>query len=120
MPQLDFDKDWSQLSTEVLSGMKEWRLQNRRATLQEIERVLDERLAELRRRMVEDIAEASQAREWQGAAEEAKPVCPECRKPLQSRGKETRELQTQGGKLLRLTRSYGVCPHCQAGFFPPG
>ncbi|MEZ4768890.1 MAG: hypothetical protein R2844_10755 [Caldilineales bacterium] len=40
----DFDAQWEQLAEEVMSGMKEWRLQHPRASLREIESALDERL----------------------------------------------------------------------------
>ncbi len=48
MSTQDFDQKWQELSTEVLSEMKEWRLQHPKATLREIEAALDERLARLR------------------------------------------------------------------------
>jgi RNase P subunit RPR2 len=120
MRRQDFDREWVEKSAEVLSGMKEWRLQHPRATLREIERETDKRLAGLRRRMIEDMVGASQAAEWGAAAEWEKPVCPECQKPLQQRGEGERGLQTQGGETLRLRRRYGVCPQCGAGLFPPG
>ena len=41
----DFDAKWDELAEEVLSGMKEWRLQHPKATLREIEQALHERLA---------------------------------------------------------------------------
>jgi hypothetical protein len=44
----DFDQHWRELSDEVISGMKEWRLQHPRATFREIEAAVDERLARLR------------------------------------------------------------------------
>ncbi len=43
---------WEALSHEILTGMREWRLQHPKATLPEIEAVLDERLARLRARML--------------------------------------------------------------------
>ena len=49
----DFDQQWRTLNEEVITGMKEWRLQHPRATLTEIEAALDERLARLRARMLE-------------------------------------------------------------------
>jgi hypothetical protein len=113
----DFDHSWRQLSDEVLSGMKEWRLQHSRATLQEIEAALDERLARMRARLLEDAALASAAAQWE--AQETAPVCPQCGGALQGRGQHVRELQTHGGQTLKLKRSYGVCPTCDGGFFPP-
>lgn len=120
MRQQNFDRQWSELSAEVLSGMKEWREQHPRATLREIERALDERLSGLRRRMIEDMAQASEVADWAGAAGGEKPVCLECGQALQRRGEVERELQTQGGQTIKLKRRYGTCPQCGAGFFPPG
>jgi hypothetical protein len=40
----DFDARWNALAEEVITGMKEWRLQHPKATLREIERALDEEL----------------------------------------------------------------------------
>jgi RNA polymerase-binding transcription factor DksA len=114
----DFDQRWRELSEDVLSGMREWRLQHPRATLREIEAALDERLARLRARMLEDAALASAAADW--ATEEAVPVCPECGSRLQARGEHRRTLQTHGGQTLTLDREYGVCPTCGGGLFPPG
>jgi hypothetical protein len=115
----DFDQQWRELSEEVITGMKEWRLQHPRATLSEIEAALDARLARLRARMLEDAALASAAADWKSAAGAA-PLCPECGKPLQARGGHPRQLQTHGGHSLTLQREYGVCPVCHTGLFPPG
>jgi hypothetical protein len=114
----DFDRHWRELSEDVLTGMKEWRLQHPRATLNEIEAALDERLARLRARMLEDAALASTAADWDAAVGAAAPVCPQCRKRLQARGGHPRQVQTHGGQSLTLRREYGVCPVCHTGFFP--
>ncbi len=45
----DFDQRWEELAAEILSGMKEWLLQHPRATLNEIEAALDERLGDYER-----------------------------------------------------------------------
>jgi len=116
----NFDQRWEKLSEEVLSGMKEWRLQHPRATLREMEAALDERLARMRARMLEDMALASQAAKWKEEERESKPACPRCGEPLISRGQSKRRLQTTGGEELDLERGYGVCPQCGEGFFPPG
>ena len=116
----DFDQTWHALSDEVLTGMKEWRLQHPRATLSEIEAALDERLARLRARMLEDAALASAAADWDAARGETAPVCPQCGASLKARGGHPRQLQTHGGQSLTLQREYGVCPVCQTGIFPPG
>ncbi len=116
----DFDAKWDELAAEVLSGMKEWRLQHPRATLREIEQTLDERLARMRARMLQDAALASAAADLTRVHEADRPVCPECGAPLEARGTAERELTTQHNQRVTLTRSYGVCPQCGAGFFPPG
>jgi len=106
----DFDRRWQALSQEVLTGMKEWRLQHPRATLKEIEVALDERLGRLRARMLEDAALASAAAQWEESAEEEQPVCPQCGQELKVRGVNgVRHLQTQGGQEIVLRREYGVC-----------
>jgi len=116
----DFDREWERLAEEVLSGMKEWRVQHPRATLREIEDALDARLNRMRARMLEDLALASKVAELGGAEREARPTCSNCGEGLVSRGKGERSIQTNGGEEIRLKRSYGVCPKCKVGFFPPG
>ena len=51
----DLDARWHELAEDVMTGMKEWRLQHPKATFREIEAALDERLARLRARMLEDL-----------------------------------------------------------------
>jgi len=120
MLRTDFDQQWQALAAEVLTGMKEWRIQHPQATLREIEAALDERLARMRAWMLQDTALASEIADLSQLAREARPVCPDCGTPLGPRGKSERHLQTHGGQEVVLERSYGVCPTCQAGFFPPG
>ena len=116
----DIDQKWRKLGEEVMSGMKEWRDQNPRATFVEIEGVLDQLLNRMRARMLEDLALASQEADWSQAAPSERPVCSHCETKLVSRGKKSRSFQTQGGQQVVLKRSYGVCPTCGIGFFPPG
>jgi hypothetical protein len=116
----DFDAQWRGLSEVVLSGMKEWRLQHPRATLSEMEAALDERLARQRAQTLADMALASEVADLRALPMEERPTCPECGKPLGSRGQERRHLQTVGNEEIVLKRSYGVCPTCKVGFFPSG
>lgn len=116
----DFDARWHELAEEVISGMKEWRLQHPKATLREIERALDERLGKMRARLLQDAALASAAADIRAAQEEERPVCPQCGTVLEARGAQERELTTHHNQVVRLERSYGVCPKCGEGFFPPG
>ncbi len=110
---------WHQFSAEILSGMREWRLHHPKATLREIETELDRRWFRVRARMVEEMALQSAATRWPREPRTPPPVCPQCATPLEERGMHHRHLQTQGGHDLDLERSYGVCPACHAGLFPP-
>lgn len=118
--QKDFDGKWQEAAEEVMSGMKEWRQEHPRATLCEIENALDERLAKLRVRMLTDAALASAAAEISDGEGRERPLCTECGQEVEARGKQERLLTSQHNQTLRLERSYGVCPHCGAGFFPSG
>jgi hypothetical protein len=111
---------WHDLTQQVMTGMHEWRLQHPKATLREIETELDARLARMRARMLEDLALHSAAAAWQDAPPTERPRCPDCGTPLQERTTQPRTLQTHGGQELTLERSYGVCPACGTGLFPPG
>ncbi len=120
MSRDDFANDWARLSEEILSGVYEWRLQHPKATLTQIEAAIDEHLARLRTKMLQDAALASAAADWTATSAADQPLCPHCQTPLQSRGRQPRTLQTHGGRDLILQRNYGVCPACQVGLFPPG
>ena len=111
----EFEILWHKLSEEVMTGMKEWRLQHPTATLSEIEEALDERLSGMRARMLEDLALASAARNLsQGQIE-----CSNCGGTLESSGRRVRRLKTHHNQEIKLSRAYGVCPKCGASFFPP-
>src|ERR1700704_3946600 len=103
----------------LLTGMKEWRQQHPRATLREIEEAMDERLAKLRAGMLEDLVKMSPQADWSQGPQEQRPRCERCGEPLESRGKRRRWLQTSGGQQVQLDRSYGTCPQCGQGLFPP-
>jgi len=118
--QFDFDARWHELAEEVISGMKEWRLQHPKATFREIERALDERLGKMRARMLQDAALASAVADIQAAQAEERPVCPKCGRVLEARGTQERQVTTHHNQGVVLERSYGVCPTCGEGFFPPG
>ena len=111
---------WRLLSESVFEEMEVWRKEHPTATFQEIEDELDARLSGLRAQMLADLAQQSQKRDWSGQEPEKRPTCPQCGSPLQARGSHQRSLATQGGKDVKLTRSYGICPHCGSGLFPPG
>lgn len=113
------ESNWEALSQEILSGIREWRLQHPKATLREIELVLDERLAPLRARMLQDVALHSLAADTNAPTDAERPLCAVCGTPLVLRGKRTRQLKTSGGQNITLERSYALCPSCKKGLFPP-
>lgn len=114
------EKEWRALSEEILSGMKEWRLAHPKATFREIEQAASELVSRLQARMVQDSAMSSPLADWQELPQEERPRCPICAKGLVPRGKRKRRLQGNGGRDVELTRSYGTCPSCGMGLFPPG
>lgn len=109
---------WNEMSQEVNRSMIEWREQHPKATMREIEQAVDERIHQVRARMLEGAALLSEAREWEETAQG--PVCPDCKVALKEAGRGERSLQTHGGETVGLERQYGLCPQCGQGFFPPG
>ena len=80
---------------------------------------MDERLAKLRAGMLEELVKMSPQAGWSQASQENRPRCEQCGESLVSRGKRSRWLQTSGGQQIQLERSYGTCPQCRQGLFPP-
>jgi hypothetical protein len=113
------EQEWRTLSEAVMAGLQDWQAAHPRATFAELEAVVDERLNGMRARMLENLALARAAAE-QPEGEEAPPACPDCGRPLQRRGYQTRTVTVQGDQAVRLRRQYAVCPACGTGVFPPG
>lgn len=110
---------WEALSAEILTSMREWRIQHPKATLRQIEEALDQRWYRLRARMLHDVAVQSAATDWRDASTAERPTCRVCGTALILRGKRARQLKTHGGRQITLERSYGLCPTCKQGLFPP-
>lgn len=115
----EVEAHWQVEWTEVVSGLKEWRLQHPRASFREIETAVDERLARVRARLLETALQASAAADAGRADPAERPVCGTCGGPLVARGRERRELVTTYEQGLTLERSYLVCSRCDEGVFPP-
>ena len=101
---------WPELSEEAMTGMAEGRAQHPRATFQEIETALDERLGRLRARMLQDAALASRAADIRTTPADERPRCPTCETPLTHQTEEKRDLLTHHGHTVTLKRSYAICP----------
>lgn len=112
------DRSADALSNEILSGMREWRLQHPDATITELEAALDQRWYRLRARMLQELALEREAANWHTTATD-RPSCPDCGRALIRRGRQPRHLKTHGDHTLTLMRSYGYCPTCKKGHFPP-
>ncbi len=101
-------------------GLTQWRQEHPQATWAEIEAVVDERMNHLRAQVLQEVVQMGESEEWSKIPQAERPTCATCGKPLSARGKQTRYLQTTGGEAVKLTRTYGTCPTCGVGFFPPG
>lgn len=111
---------WAGDAESVWTGMADWRAAHPKATFSEIEAALDERLNQVRARVLADLALASAAADVSAASGEERPRCEQCGTVLQARGLSDRTVQTQGGAEVRLQRSYASCARCGDGTFPPG
>jgi predicted RNA-binding Zn-ribbon protein involved in translation (DUF1610 family) len=109
---------WQALAEDVFIGMREWRQQHPTATFTEIEQALDERLAGVRARMLQDVALTSAATDLPTAGD-ARPRCPDCGAVLEAHGQETRTVTTTYDKPVHLRRSAARCPACGRRLFPP-
>jgi ribosomal protein S27AE len=111
---------WSEAAESVWTGMADWRAAHPKATFSEIEAALDERLNQVRARVLADLAMASTAADLRTATRAERPRCERCGVVLQARGPNDRTPLTQGGAEVRLRRTYATCPVCGDGSFPPG
>lgn len=113
-------RGWDELLEEVTAKLRQWRAEHPRATFVEIERTMDGELARLRARMLEDLIHESASAEWSGRSKAERPKCPVCGRPLQANGPRERTLVTVHEQSIKLKRTHGRCPACQATVFPPG
>lgn len=111
---------WSRDAASVWTGMADWRAAHPKATFNEIEAALDERLNQVRARVLADLAMASTAADLQAASAAERPRCERCGTKLQARGQSERGVLTQGGVEVTLVRSSATCPACGSRSCPPG
>ena len=105
---------WRELAEDAIVGTKEWRPQHPKATFKEIETALDDRLAKVRARMLEDTALASGVSDIGGASQEERPK-------LLSSGfvAHIRHPRTGLRRLSRLAHSVASDPRHEAGLRRP-
>ncbi len=112
--------EWAALAAAAFDAVTTWRQQHPTATLREIETAIDEHLAQVRARMLQDAALLSAAADLREVPAAARPVCPDCGQRLEARGKETRRLTTRHEQVVTRRRTRAVCPACGTALFPPG
>ena len=115
----ELEAGWQESGKKAVSKVSEWRQEHPKATMQEIEKALDEQLGRLRKQLLEELAQGSDMADWSAGSVEG-PVCADCGSRLEARGKGKRKLTTNYDQTMELERRYGVCPVCQTGLFPPG
>ena len=113
-------KQWDELYEEANREVQRWRRKHKKATLTEIEDTVDNELAKMRARMVQDLAMESETANLQSMANEERPKCPQCGRPLVANGRQKRRLTTDHEQKVELKRSKGYCRHCKLSFFPSG
>jgi len=116
MEEKDSLKD---LSNEIIQEMDIWNTSNPDATFFEIEVKARELVSKLEARLIQNSAKTREIDNWSAREEKDRPTCPNCQVPLISRGKRLRHLQGTAGREIELKRTYGTCPKCGTGFFPP-
>ena len=112
---------WRALADSVAEELTAWRRAHPRATLTEIEDVVEEVGQRLRARALEDVVRASAALDVVAQPDAERPTCPTCGGRLEPRGRQRRRIRPARQRApLEIDRSYTVCAECGAGLFPPG
>ena len=114
MKEKEQKAQWRELSEQVFEDVLKWREKHPHATMREIEKELDDRIFELRAKMLADTAGGS------GEVPEEEVKCPDCGAGMMRKGKKKRTLLQREGQELELEREYLVCLECGRGLFPPG
>jgi YgiT-type zinc finger domain-containing protein len=105
------------MEMELGKWMQSWCKAHPKATLTEIEAELDQHVAALRVRVLQETLETGVG-SVEVKCEDAE-VCPVCGTKMEKSGRHKRKLKTTGGQALELEREYVCCPQCGKGFFPP-
>ena len=98
---------------KLIEQALEWTDTTERPNLTQIETMV----LQLRRQFGQALAENMIATQATTQPVEA-PPCPDCGKPMQSKGRKAKTVVSQVGEL-HLNRTYYHCPSCAGGLFPP-
>lgn len=111
---------WRALAEDVAAELTAWRRAHPRATLAEMEDVVEEVGQRLRARALADVVRASASADLAARPADARPTCPSCGGPLEARGRQRRRVRPARQRApLEIERTYAVCTACGAGLFPP-
>ena len=117
---MDTRRNWTDLFQQASEQVSRWRKENPRASFTEIEKTVDEKLAQVRAAMLQELALESELTDFKQLPDEKRPQCPSCGRPLASNGRQKRKLVTSHEQEMVLERSKGYCRHCRVSYFPPG
>lgn len=109
-----------ELLQEAFRDLSDWQQAHPKATFAQIEDAVEERIADVRARLTEDLVRAKVSAHEAGRGNDTPPTCPTCGKPMESRGEHERTVTIRGNRGVRVRRPYLACPACNAGLFPPG
>jgi hypothetical protein len=118
MPRRKTREEWLQEAAQVLDQLDAFNTAQPHATWAQIEEAVDGALADWRRDLLAESVAGHALADFRGAAE--RPCCPHCGTALQANGQQRKGVLTQGDKVVEIERTYGRCPACGAGVFPPG
>ena len=100
----------------VLQGVEQdlqrWRSTHPRASFAEIEAAVEERVRQVRARLLEQTVATG--------FQEEHPACPHCGATMRPRTQAEREVVVPGEEVVPVTGAYVVCPQCGTSLFPPG
>jgi hypothetical protein len=108
-----------ELLEEACRDLSAWQRAHPKATFAQIEDAVEQRIADLRARLTEDLVRAKASLHEAGQEDDARPSCSTCGTPMESRGGHERTITVRGNRPVRFRRRYTVCPACGAGLFPP-
>lgn len=89
-----------------------WRSMHPHASFAEIEAAVEDRVRQVRARLLEQTVAAG--------FQEEQPICPHCGATMRPRTQTDRQVVVQGEERVEVTGAYVVCPICGTGLFPPG
>ena len=96
----------------VERDLQSWHSTHPRASFAEIEAAVEDRVRQLRARLLEQTVAAG--------FQEEQPACPHCGTTMLPRTQTDRQVVVQGEERVDVAGAYMVCPACGTGLFPPG